>query len=226
MALSQQRRNIVSRKQSAEHVDECSNPDEARDSSKNVNESIPKQRHDYDQTTEDYDAEAIVDIEQLTDCLTGQHAPAGRKADVHKAHRHDRNDCAIHAELHATRDHLGQPQLRALRRVKRHDGTADQLTQHERHQRPKHIAPEYHGERTSYDRSNLQVGCNPQSELTRQSAMTLLIRHIIDRSDLDRARHGLDSIREWHQVSYVYAFAVSTVTRTWWICDCESARCP
>src|ERR1700692_250152 len=107
MALCQQRGDIVGRKQSAEHVEECSNSDDARDSSKNVNESIPKQRHDYDQTTEDYDAEAFVDIEQLTDCLTGQHAPAGRKSDVHQAHRYDRNDCAIDAELHATRAHLG-----------------------------------------------------------------------------------------------------------------------
>src|SRR6202795_3332430 len=174
MALSQQRRNIVSRKQSAEHVDKCSNPDEARDSSKNENDSIPKYGHDYDQTTEDYDAEDIVDIEQLTDCLTGQHAPAGRKADVHQAHRNDRNDCAIDAELHATRDHLGQPELRALRRVKRHDGTADPLTHKECHQRPKHVTPEYHGKCAGHDRCNLQVGGYPQSELTPQSAVALL----------------------------------------------------
>ena len=52
------------------------------------------------------DADALVDMDQLTYCLPGQHAATGRKADVHQAHRHDWYDCAIDAELDAARDHL------------------------------------------------------------------------------------------------------------------------
>src|SRR5882672_9475586 len=107
MALSQQGRDVMRRKQSAEHIEECSHADDARNSPEKVNEAISKQRYNDYEAAENHDAEAIVDMEQLTYCLTGQHAAAGRKADVHQAHRHDRYDCAIDAELDAARDHLG-----------------------------------------------------------------------------------------------------------------------
>ena len=63
MPLGQQRRDIMRRKQSAEHVDECSHPDDARDPPEKVDESIPKQRYDYYEATENHDAEAIIDME-------------------------------------------------------------------------------------------------------------------------------------------------------------------
>jgi hypothetical protein len=63
MPLGQQSRDIMGCKQSAEHVDECSYADNARDSPEKVDESIPKQRHDYYEATENHDAEAIVDME-------------------------------------------------------------------------------------------------------------------------------------------------------------------
>src|ERR1700731_1583735 len=107
MAFCQQSRDIVGRKQSAEHVDECGYADDARNPPEKVNESIPQQRHDYDEAAEYHDAETIVDMEELTYGLPGQHAAAGRKADVHQPHRHDRYDCAIDAELDAAGDHLG-----------------------------------------------------------------------------------------------------------------------
>src|ERR1017187_5844348 len=107
MALGQQGGDIMGRKQSAEHVDECGYADDARKSPEKMDESIPEQRHDHDEATEDHDAETIVDMEQLTYCLPGQHAATGRKADVHQAHRHDWYNCAIDAELDAARDHLG-----------------------------------------------------------------------------------------------------------------------
>ncbi len=41
MTLGQQGRDIMGRKQSAEHVDECGYADDARNSPEKVNESIP-----------------------------------------------------------------------------------------------------------------------------------------------------------------------------------------
>src|SRR5258708_13325826 len=70
--------------------------------------------------------------------------------------------------------------------MERHHRTADQLTQKERNQRPEHVAAEDHGERPGYDRSDLQIRCDPQGELTREPAVPLRIGHIVDRADLDR----------------------------------------
>src|SRR5450432_2432292 len=104
MALGQQGRDIMRRKQSAEHVEKCDHADDARNSPKKVNESISQQRHYYDEATEDHDAEPIADMDQLTNCLPGQHAATGREANVHQAHRHDWYDRAIDAELDTARD--------------------------------------------------------------------------------------------------------------------------
>src|SRR4029077_15528380 len=99
MPLGQQGRNIVGRKQPAKHVQECGDTNEARHPPEQVNESIAKQCHNNEKKTEDYDTEAIVDLEQLTYCLPGKHATTCRKADVHQAHRDDRYDGTIDAEL-------------------------------------------------------------------------------------------------------------------------------
>src|SRR5579862_3216126 len=127
MPLGQQGRNIVGRKQSAEHVEECHNANDTRHPPEQMNEAIAQQCRRDDEATENYDAKAIVDSKQLTYSLPGQHAATCRKADVHQAYGYDRYQRAVNAELDAARNHLRQTELRALCRMQRHNRTADQL---------------------------------------------------------------------------------------------------
>src|SRR5579863_9541356 len=186
MPLRQQGGHVVSGKQPGEHVGKGDHADDARDSPEPMNDPIAEYRHDHDEAGEDDDPDGVIDIEQPPDCLPREHAAAGGKADVHEAHRDDRYDRAVDAELHAAGDHLREPKLRPLRRMQRHHRAADQLTEKERDQGPEHVAAEHHGERSGDDGGDLQIGRQPQRELARQATVPLGLRNEVDRADLDR----------------------------------------
>ena len=105
-------------------------------------------------------------VHQLAQRLARQHGTGGGETQVHQAHQHNRNGRPIHAELHPAGDHLRQAKLGPLRRMQRHDATADQLTDEQADQRPEHITAQHHGQRPGDNRSDLQVGTHPQGELT------------------------------------------------------------
>ncbi len=118
------------------------------------------------QRRNEHDADPVLDVQQLRYRLPGQQRTTGRETDVHQAHQHQRDHRAIDTELHATGDHLRQAELRPLRGMQRHHPAAEQLPEQQADQRPVHIAAEHHRQRAGDDGRDLQVGTQPQGELT------------------------------------------------------------
>ena len=134
MPLRQQEGDVVGRKQPGKHVAEGQYSDHARNAPECVDDPIAAQRHGDDEGAEQHDAHAVIQMQELAQGLTRQHAAAGGEAYVHQAHRHDGQDRAVDAELDPTGDHLRQAKLRALRGMQRHDRAADQLADQQRDQ--------------------------------------------------------------------------------------------
>ena len=63
MAFAEQGSQIVAGRKAAEHIDERGDSNHARHPAEQVNESITKQGYDHDETTENRDADTVVDAE-------------------------------------------------------------------------------------------------------------------------------------------------------------------
>ncbi len=165
MLVAQQRTHVVTGQQFVEQVDEGNHAKHTGDAANTVDHAVAENGEHHDQPGEQHNADPVFHVQQLCNGLPCQQRAAGREADVHQAHQHQRNHRPIHAKLHATGDHLRQAQLRALRSVQRHDAAAQQLTDQQTDQRPEHITAQHHGQGPGDDRSDLQVGTQPQGEL-------------------------------------------------------------
>src|SRR6185312_5144164 len=106
VTLAEQARDVMSREQSAEHVEERDNSNHGRYPAQHVDHAITKQRNDNDAATEDDDAGAVVEVQQLGDSLSRQNGAAGGESYVHYAHRQDRDDGSVDPELDSAGDHL------------------------------------------------------------------------------------------------------------------------
>ncbi|VVO41265.1 hypothetical protein PS706_05911 [Pseudomonas fluorescens] len=165
MANLQECANVGLAHQTAEQVDKGNHANNAGDTADEMDHPITEHRDQHDDTGKNQDTDAVADPEQLTQRLTGKYRSGGGEAEVHQAHQHNRDRRAIHPKLHPAGDHLRQAELGPLRRMQRHDATADQLTDQQADQRPEHITAQHHGQGPSDNRGDLQVGTHPQGEL-------------------------------------------------------------
>jgi hypothetical protein len=121
--------------------------------------------------------------------LAREHGAGRGEAEVHQHDQHERQAGAVHAELGTARDHLRNPHARALRGVQRHhDATADVADQ-QADDRPQRVVAEHDGQRTIDDRSDLQVGAEPERELIERRPVPLRVGDVLDRASLDRDGH-------------------------------------
>ena len=159
--------------QGVEQVEKRQHADHARHTADHVNGAIVQNGQQHDQGSKNQDAPRVTHPHQLPHGLPGQHRAAGRETDIHQAHQHNRDHGAVDAELHPAGDHLRQAQLGPLRRMQRHDGAAQHLPDQQADQRPEHVPSQHHGQGSGDNRSDLQVGPEPQGELAEQTPVAL-----------------------------------------------------
>ena len=147
---------------------------------------VSQQGHQGGERTEDDDADPRgLNADDEVDGLAGQDRAGRGEADVHEHDEHERNDRADDAELGARRDHLRQTQLRTLRRVQRHDDSADDIADEQADDGPQRIGAEDDCQSPVDDRGDLSVGAEPQGELGTWRSVTLGVRHHLDGPLLD-----------------------------------------
>ncbi|MNL07951.1 hypothetical protein D3C87_1286500 [compost metagenome] len=172
--------------QTPEQEDESDHANHAGNTADPVDHPITEHRHQHDDAGKNQDADAVTDVKQLTQRLTGKHGTRRGETQVHQAHQHDRDCRAVNAKLHATGDHLRQTQFRPLRSVQRHHPAAEQLADQQTDQRPEHITAKDHGQCAGDNRGDLQVGTHPQGELAKQTTVSFRFRDVVDRTLFDQ----------------------------------------
>src|SRR5450432_588554 len=94
---------------------------------------------------------------------------------------------AVETELSTALDHLRHAELRALDRVEANEGEPDDDAEDNRDARPEHVEPHEDRNTAEHNRKDVCIQAEPESELITDSAVPLLRRDLIDRTDLDLA---------------------------------------
>ncbi|MNE21527.1 hypothetical protein D3C80_1146940 [compost metagenome] len=186
MAVLQELADVADDHDAAEQVNECDDPQYAGNPPDPVDHAIAEHRGQDDHGGENQDPGAVADAEQLADRLARQHRAGGGETQVHQAHQGNRDGRAIDPELHPAGNHLRQAQFRPLSGVQGHDRAADQLADQQADQRPEHITTEHYGQGPGDDCRDLQVGTQPQGELTVQASVSFIFRDVVDRATFDQ----------------------------------------
>lgn len=129
-----------------------------------------------------------------------QHDVGSEEAHIHHA-RDDRDEQrAPRSKLGPALDHLRNAHLRALRRMQRHQHTADGLSHDDRDDAPEQVQmEELDAERPRYDRQRRDIAAEPEREEITHLAVTILAWHIANRVFFDQlgsfaVRGGQDAV--------------------------------
>ena len=127
-----------------------------------------------------------------------QRLPAGHERRAGIAHVHEGDESndeagSLRAELPAALNHLRHAELRALRRVKRHEDRADQISDEDRnHARNEGLMEYRRRERSGDDGEHVEIGAEPEREQLARLAVPLIERNLVDRMRSMRDLLSLD----------------------------------